>query len=218
MTALSEDLKSYTAAAHQNAEESSFVAELLAGRLGSRDVGRLLLQNLVIYRALESALASASDGRLRAFHDPALERVPALERDLSVHFGRDWESRPAVGDLHVTRAARAYADELTAAGGQATAYLLAHHYVRYLGDLSGGQIISTLVQRHYGMSPDGLSFYSFDGLGKLKTYKDAYRLRLDGLQLTPEERSDVLAHAFTAFETNRRVFADLMESKDDVHS
>lgn len=210
MTAFSEQLKAHTAAAHQHAEDAGFVTELLAGRLDRGQVGALLLQNLIIYRALEEALAANQDPRLQAFADPALARVPALEQDLRVHFGAGWESLPAEANLHVTPGARAYADQLAAMGPTSVAYLLAHHYVRYLGDLSGGQIISTLVQRHYGLGPEGLTFYAFDGVGKLKAYKDAYRQRLDDVELSGSERADVLAHAATAFETNRQVFVDLM--------
>ncbi|MHA7272174.1 biliverdin-producing heme oxygenase [Arthrobacter sp. TMT4-20] len=210
MTTLSYDLKSHTAESHRKAEDAGFVTELLDGRLDGQQVAQLLLQSLVIYRALETAIDVNPDPRLTSLADPALLRVPALETDMQAHFGPEWKARLASGELRVTQGALAYAQELSTVGPHSVTYLVAHHYVRYLGDLSGGQIISTLVQRHYGLTPDGLNFYNFDGIGKLKIYKDAYRTRLDRTHFSSEEKSQILHYATAAFETNTKVFVDLM--------
>lgn len=85
---------------------------------------------------------------------------------------------------------------------------MAHHYVRYLGDLSGGQVVATHVRRHYGLT-DGLTFYDFTEVGKPKPYKDDYRAALDGLPLTSDQRGSVLAEAVEAFRANQAVFAEL---------
>ena len=64
--------------------------------------------------------------------------------------------------------------------------LLAHAYVRYLGDLSGGQVIRRRVARAYGLEDDGgagVSFYEFAKLGggagatvgDMKKIKEWYR-------------------------------------------
>lgn len=211
MNLFSEELKRHTSAAHEHAEQAGFVTELLAGRMDSGQVAAMLLQNVVIYRSLESALKANQDPRLAAFADPALMRVEALEKDLVVHYGHDWESKVASGELHMTPGAKAYADELAALGPMSATYLIAHHYVRYLGDLSGGQIISALVQRHYGLGPEGLNFYAFDRIERIKPYKDMYRTRLDEADFSDIEKQEILHHAEVAFETNRRVFVDLME-------
>lgn len=210
MTPFSEELKTHTAAAHEHAEQAGFVTELLGGRMAASQVAAMLLQNYVIYQALESTLEANPDSRLAPFADPALMRVPALEKDLAVHYGDGWERRLAAGELHVTPGAQAYANELAAIGPGSATYLMAHHYVRYLGDLSGGQIISALVQRHYGLSPEGLNFYAFDGIGKIKPYKDTYRSHLNEADFSDAEKQEILHYADVAFETNRQVFVDLM--------
>ena len=44
--------------------------------------------------------------------------------------------------------------------------LLAHSYVRYLGDLSGGQYIATKTRKGFGLHGDeGLDFYKFEMIG-----------------------------------------------------
>jgi heme oxygenase len=108
----------------------------------------------------------------------------------------------------VVPSATAYADAVAEHADDAT-FLLAHHYVRYLGDLSGGQVIARLVQREYGIGDEGLHFYDFSSLGKPKAYKDAYRVRLDEVALTGAERGAVVEHAQAAFESSRRIFVDL---------
>ena len=55
---------------------------------------------------------------------------------------------------------------LSTSPGQAP-LLLAHAYVRYLGDLSGGQIIGGRIKRAYGLKDkDGIAFYDFSSKGE----------------------------------------------------
>ncbi len=207
---LSQELKTHTAAAHAAAEDSSFVAELMGGTLDAAALISLLDQSLIIYRALEAALAShVNHPQLGAFIDPKLARVGALERDMAYHHGADWEAQLADGRITIVPATRTYADELSTLGRESIEFLLAHHYVRYMGDLSGGLIIQRMVQRHYGIADEGLNYYAFDQIAKPKPYKDAYRTLLDTTDFTREQKDSILAHASNSFELNRAVFVDL---------
>ena len=62
--------------------------------------------------------------------------------------------------------------------------LLSHAYVRYLGDLSGGQVIRSRVSKAYGLEDGaGVSFFDFKTLGgtgtatigDMKKIKEWYR-------------------------------------------
>lgn len=55
--------------------------------------------------------------------------------------------------------------------GSDPSLLLAHSYVRYLGDLSGGQVIRRRVTKAYGLDENGrgTQFYDFKQLGGSKT-------------------------------------------------
>jgi heme oxygenase (biliverdin-producing, ferredoxin) len=68
--------------------------------------------------------------------------------------------------------------------------LLAHSYVRYLGDLSGGQIIRHVVAKAYTLDEKegrGVSFYAFKSLrsqklanqGEMKRIKEWFRDGID---------------------------------------
>ncbi len=49
--------------------------------------------------------------------------------------------------------------------------LIAHAYTRYLGDLSGGQILKRLLERSLGLGPDALSFYEFPAIADIAVFK-----------------------------------------------
>ena len=97
--------------------------------------------------------------------------------------------------------------------------LLAHAYVRYLGDLSGGQFIRRRLAKAYGLEDGaGLSFYDFKQLGgnasgtigDMKKIKEWYR---DGMNAGAGEDQDlkakILEEANIAFELNSGLFTTL---------
>ena len=130
--------------------------------------------------------------------------------------GEDFEVKLASGDIHIVAATADYATSLRS--GHTPEAMLAHHYVRYLGDLSGGQVIARMVQRHYGIDPAGLNFYHFAEIPKPKPYKDRYRETLDGLDVDAGTRRRILDAAIDSFELNRRVFADLGVAREPEHA
>lgn len=206
----SSELKDATDATHRQAEGAGFVRNLLAGALDRNAVAALLAQQLHIYRALETALEDYRKHPLLAgFIDPALARTESLQQDMAYHFGPGWQQDLSTERIFTASATRTYAAAIAAAPGPE--FLLANHYVRYLGDLSGGQIIHRMTQRHYGIPDDGLNFYVFEHIPKLKRYKDEYRARLDALDPAPHTRRSVVDHAVEAFEFNHRIFLELGE-------
>lgn len=216
---LSEELRTHTAAAHSEAEESTFVAQLMGGELDESALAALIAQSLVIYRALENSLeAHVDNSQLGPFIDSKLARVAALEADMAYHFGADWEAKLADGRISIVPATQDYADKLSTVGRDSIEFLMAHHYVRYMGDLSGGQIISRLVQRHYGVASEGLNFYAFPEIEKSKPYKDAYRELLDTTDFTREQKDVILDYASESFELNRAVFVDLAAERSKAQA
>jgi len=201
---LSAALRTGTRADHEAAERSTFVERLVDGSLPLAGYVDLAAQQHAVYVALEAAgerlVAAGSDGGL-VFTE--LVRVPAIEADLAHLLGDDWRTR-----ARVLPATAAYVARLDAAGDDLPRYA-AHAYTRYLGDLSGGQVLKRMIERHHGLRGDGVSFYDFPQIHRLKPFKDVYRERLDALPLTPAQRADVVAEARVAFRLNRAVFTDL---------
>lgn len=203
---LSTALREGTREQHSQAEGMQFVEALLAGRLGRAAYTDLAVQQLAVYTALEHAgglLRGAGADHGLVFDE--LTRVPAIERDLAYLLGPAWRDR-----VEVLPATRAYAERLVDCATDLCRYA-AHAYTRYLGDLSGGQVVKRMVQRHYGLGDAGVQFYDFPEIHKLKPFKDVYRDRLDRLPLDAAQRAAVVDEARVAFRLNQAMFAELGE-------
>ena len=198
-TSLSALLRTGSQAEHTAAEGSTFMSELLAGRIDGAGYAHFLGLLRRVYEALEGTAADLVDDPIAsAVIDPAIERLAAIDADLD-HWGRTLHDSPAT-DAYVARI-RASASW----GG----LFVAHHYTRYLGDLSGGQAIGRIMSREFELDRAGVAFYAFDEVPKPKLYKDAYRARLDALPLTDAERDRVLAEVKAVFALNGAIFTEM---------
>lgn len=170
------------------------MASMLRGR-ASRDGYALFLRNLLpVYRALESGLERRRDDpRLAPLALPALYRCTAIERDLATLLGAE-AACPAMLSSGV-----AYAEQVTRATG---VRLIAHAYVRFMGDLSGGQILRRVLARTPGLEGIALAFHDYPTIADCKLYRDMYRDIIERTALAPTEEEAVLAEACAAFERN----------------
>lgn len=202
---LAERIKTQTHAAHRRTEQSRFVGELLAGKLTPAAHAALIGQTYLVYRTLEDAGRAHADHPVVApFLGDELLRTDALEADLEFLLGAGW--RDQVTALPATQR---YIDRLNEVAFDWPAGFVAHHYIRYLGDLSGGQIIRRMLERAYGYTTDGLRFYIFDRIEKPKLYKDTYRAKLDDAPLTADEQQRLIDEVNLAYDLNGALFADL---------
>lgn len=201
---LSSRLREGTREEHESAESSGFISRLMSGGLGVDAYVALASQQFFVYSALEAIaddVRTLPQGSSLLFDE--LTRTPSIARDLEHLVGPDW--RAIVMPLPATVR---YVEALEASATSLPRYA-AHAYTRYLGDLSGGQIIKRMLERHYGLGPEGITFYSFEDIPKSKPFKDVYRERLDGLELDEEQLAEAVAEAKGAFRLNQDLFADL---------
>jgi heme oxygenase len=192
---------------HEAAEGSVFMAELLAGRINELGYATYLLRLRQVYAALESVPGLMDeDPYVAAVHDEALARLAAIDADLEV-----W----APGDTLQAHsaAASAYCDRVLDSRAWGGLYA-AHHYTRYLGDLSGGQAIGRILDREFDLGGRGIAFYDFAAVGKPKPYKDAYRARLDALETSSEEKARIVEEVKVAFGLNQALFTELGQEID----
>jgi len=90
---------------------------------------------------------------------------------------------------------------------------VAHHYTRYLGDLSGGLFIGKLMARQFGFETNGIGFYLFDQIADPAAFKDVYREQLDAVAWDAEERERVIDEVLAAYQFNTDLFVDLATAK-----
>ncbi|MGW1072651.1 biliverdin-producing heme oxygenase [Streptomyces sp. NPDC002537] len=189
---------------HTEAESSSFMSDMLGGRLGVNAYRRYTEQLWFVYSALESASAALADDPVAGpFIRPELARTAELERDLAHIGGPDW--RTGLAPLPATAA---YAARVEECARDWPAGYVAHHYTRYLGDLSGGQIIRGTAEKTWGFARkgDGVRFYVFEGIGNPAAFKREYRELLDALPVDDLEKQRVIDECKRAFALNTEVF------------
>ncbi len=202
---LAQTLRAATRAEHEQAEGMPFVGELMAGRLSLDAYVDLLGQHHAVYGALEAAEPFlAADPAGRSLLVAGLARSAAIELDLAALSGPDWRA-----EVRTLPATARYAERLRVVGSTWVGGYAAHAYTRYLGDLSGGLAIRSVLRRHYGLSDDALHFSTFASIDKPKLFKDDYRARLDALPLGAGERERVADEARLAFRLNAGVHAEL---------
>ena len=191
------------------AETSTFMSDLLGGRLGVDAYARYTEQLWFVYEALESgAPGLAADPVAGPFVQPELFRLPSLERDLAHLRGPGWRST-----LTALPATRAYADRVAECARTWPSGYVAHHYTRYLGDLSGGQIIRGRAEKTWGFARkgDGVRFYVFEGVPNPAAFKRGYRELLDAVPADDLEKQRVVSECKRAFTLNTDVFRALGE-------
>lgn len=196
---LSVRLKEDTAPAHHSAERTGIVADMLHRRLRREDYIRFLRDLHSVYESMEAALErTRTHPALASLRFPELDRAASVAADLATLHGAEWRT-----ELPPSAAARKYVERIGQAEAAHPERLAAHAYVRYLGDLSGGQMLKKLIGESLALSSSsGLAFYEFPAVSDPTAFKNDYRQRLDALPLSPEEADGVVAEARDVFLLN----------------
>lgn len=190
---------------HERAEGSAFVTAYLAGGLPLEGYVALHGQLWFVYEALESSAAQLRDDPIVApFLDPRLHRLPALDADLRALMGERWRTQLRPGP-----AVRAHAERIRELASGWPAGFVAHHYIRYLGDLSGGRALGAKARKLYALTDDGVRFYRFDGIESVREFKDRYRGLLDSAPWSDAEQRRVIEEARAGFRLTRAMFEEL---------
>lgn len=195
---LSKAVREASQLAHTSAERSPFMGALMKGEVGADAYRDYLTQLAPIYEALEAWDDKRNPWPL---FDRRLDRFERIICDIESLGGS-----ALVCDVTIE-----YAEHIKSlVEANDWVRLLAHHYTRYLGDLSGGQAIAALVTRNLMIPPNFLSFYEFDCIEDKVRYKETYRENLDTLVPT-EEHQKFIDEVILAFDYNQKIFNALGE-------
>ncbi len=196
---LSEILRTVTRKLHSRAERSGIIRELFQRRVDHLGYALLIRNLLPAYRAMEIALPGSHlpGPHLSGVPWPALFRAPAIVHDLNEMNGPQWEAA-----LPLLPAGMRYARRVALSAEHGIGQLLAHAYVRYFGDLSGGQILKRLLGQPPGLGSACLTFLEFPDIVDPAAIKLRFRAALDRAASTEAERDGVLREAAIAFRLN----------------
>ena len=181
----------------------------LKGEINTDEYGRYINSLYFVYKHMEELLEQHKEHHVvKIIHFPQeLNRRESLEKDLAFFYG---EERVAelINPENMTPAVKKYVQAMKDACDKSPALLIAHSYSRYLGDLSGGQILAKRLKKSVLKlnendgswdTTEGLNFYLFNNLGNQTDFKNSYRERLNAAKVDQHTRGKLFEEDCSAF-------------------
>ena len=209
---LAVELKTGTKRSHTAAENTKFVGSFLRGVVSEENYRTLIKDFYFVYSAIEEEMERLKDNEYIApIYFKELNRVEQLKMDVRYYYGPNWR-----GIIQPSESAIQYVERIHEVAEDNPKLLVGHHYTRYLGDLSGGQILKGIAEKALNLREgEGLKFYEFD-IDDKKAYKDTYRSALNTIPLDQGQIDAIIAEANYAFKLNMDLFDELSGNSKDA--
>lgn len=206
---LASRLREGTAHSHTMAENTAFMKCFLKGIVEKEPFRKLIANLYFVYSALEEEFERHCDHPLLSYvYFPEINRKANLEKDLAFYYGDRWRE-----EIAPSESGRNYVARIRQIANTEPPLLIAHAYVRYMGDLSGGQALKNIIRSAMNLQPgEGTAFYEFDSLSTVeakRAFKEKYRQALDSLAINEDLIQKIVGEANYAFELNRNVVHEL---------
>jgi heme oxygenase (biliverdin-producing, ferredoxin) len=199
-------LREGTKKSHTMAENVGFVKCFLKGVVEKKSYRKLVTSLYFVYSAMEEEMERLKDHPvISKVYFPELNRQESLEKDLYFYYGSNWRE-----EAQNSKAGKAYVERIREIAKSQPELLVAHCYTRYLGDLSGGQILKKISQRAMNLTDgEGTAFYEFDDISDEKAFKDKYRQAMNELPIDQATAEQIVDEANAAFGKNMELFQEL---------
>lgn len=203
---LAAQLREGTTKSHSMAENVSFVKSFLGGVVSKESYRKLIANLYFVYDEIEKQMIeNLNHPIIQPIYFEELNRKKSLEQDLLFYYGPEW-----ITIVHPSEATKIYVQRIQDIGLNQPELLIAHAYTRYMGDLSGGQILKKIAKNAMNLNDNqGTAFYDFNDIKDENLFKDNYRKVLDKLPLTEQEIASIIAEANIAFNLNMKMFQEL---------
>ena len=201
-------LKEGTKESHSAAENTKLVASFLRGVVDYEEYRKLLTNFYYVYDTMEQRIRETEDPMVQAIRSENLERKDSIEKDLEYYYGPEWKDKQTPSE-----ACNTYCHRINEVAEKDPYLLIAHHYTRYIGDLSGGKILKEIAARV--LKPPvgkGLQFYEFPSIPDAKEFKNKYRATLDNLDCDEQQINALITEANYAFRLNMYMFDEIQGS------
>lgn len=203
---LATKLREGTKKAHTAAENMGFIKCFLKGVVEKTSYRKLAANFYFVYSAMEEELERHRQHPVVSkIYFPELHRKASLEQDLHFYYGSNWRDQIAPSP-----ACQLYVNRIREVSETAPELLVAHSYTRYIGDLSGGQILKNIAQRAMNLAEgEGTAFYEFAHISDEKAFKQKYRQNLDEMPIDDAAADRIVEEANAAFGLNMKLFQEL---------
>jgi heme oxygenase len=198
-------LREGTKKSHSMAENVGFVKCFLKGVVEKQSYRKLVANLYFVYSTMEEEMERLRQHPIISrIYFPQLNRKQSLEKDLYFYYGPNWRN-----EIVLSPAGEAYVQRIREIGASQPELLVAHSYTRYLGDLSGGQILKNIAQKAMNLDDGGTSFYEFADIADEKEFKNQYRQAMNELPIDQETAKRIVDEANAAFGMNMKMFQEL---------
>lgn len=203
---LAAKLREGTKKAHTAAENMGFVRCFLKGVVEKNSYRKLVSNFYFVYSAMEEEMERhQAHPVISKIYFPELDRKSTLEKDLYFYYGPNWREQ-----VTPSTAAKDYVQRIRDLSNSEPELLVGHSYTRYLGDLSGGQILKKIAQRAMNLGEEkGTAFYEFKDISDEKAFKAEYRQALDELPIDEATAEKIVDEANATFDMNMKLFQEL---------
>ena len=206
--ALAGQLREGTKKSHTMAENTGFVACFLKGVVEKTSYRKLISDLYFVYKAMEEEidrLVQEDHPVIKHIGFKELFRRQTLEKDLEFYYGNNW-----LDQIKISESAQSYVDRIRLVANESPELLVGHHYTRYIGDLSGGQILKKIAKKALNLrGDDGLNFYEFKLIEDEKLFKKSYSETLNKLPIDQKIADNIIEEANEAFAYNMKMFREL---------
>ncbi|MDE5080382.1 MAG: heme oxygenase (biliverdin-producing) [Trichodesmium sp. St18_bin1] len=203
---LATQLREGTKKAHTKAENVGFVKCFLKGVVEKNSYRNLVKNFYFVYSAMEEEIQRHRENPIISkIYFPELNRKQSLEQDLKFYYGNGWREQVAPSS-----AGKAYVQRIRDISKLEPELLVAHSYTRYLGDLSGGQILKKIAQRGMNLTDgEGTAFYEFPEILDDKAFKNNYRQAMNDIPIDQATADRIVDEANATFGMNMKMFNEL---------
>jgi len=205
MQTLSKQIREGTKKSHTMAENTGFITCFLKGVVEKKSYVKLLSDLYYVYVTMEYEFDKHKDHPiLSKIYYPELFRSKSLEKDLEYYLGPDWKNH-----LTLTSSCREYLERIRQVSKTNPILLISHHYTRYIGDLSGGQLLKNIAQNALQVDESALNFYIFNDISDPKEFKKNYRNTLDSIPFSKSDVDLIIDEANNSFRYNMKIFKEI---------
>ena len=199
-------IRKETAQAHRLAESTNFVKGILRGVMDMDSFANMQAGMYLVYEAMEEELERHKNHPVVGkVYFEQLRRRQVLEQDMQDLYGDDWREK-----VRMTPMRKKYIQRIREVSASDPTLLVAHSYTRYLGDLSGGQVIAKIARKSLGLNgPEGLRFFEFEEIENGRAFKQEYRNRLNNLGVAEAKADAIVKEAKKVFALNQALFEEL---------
>ena len=206
---LAKKLRERTKKDHTAAENMGFIKCFLKGTVEKTSYRKLVSSLYFVYSAMEEEMekhVKQEHPVVSKIYFKQLNRKNSLEQDLAYYYGANWKEQ-----ISPSPATQDYVQQIKQISATEPELLVAHSYTRYIGDLSGGQVLKNIATKAMNLSDEegGTAFYNFPDIPDEKGFKVNYRQVLDELPIDEATEDRIVQASIDTFHLNMGIFKEL---------